>query len=482
MDRKGRSEWIERAKQRVLDNAEQTDEAVKEIMFLYDETAWQLETDINAMFQRYATDNKLTDTEASKLLSSSEYSRWRQSMDDYVKEAKGDSRTLLELNTLSAKSRISRKEEMLSGIYRAMITLSQDTETKLTDLLGDLYQVNYYRNCYDVQSVFQVGFNVAKIDTGTLMRILRHPWSGENYSETLWENTDKLAALAKREITLGFMAGSGIQKMAKEIDDVMKKGRYAAERVVRTESSYFSNQGRLDSYREMGLEEYTYLGGGCDICMALNGQSFKISEAEAGTNLPPMHPNCKCTTIPKTSIDLFKNREGANPLKDNPKFEEWKKKYVKDQIPNREIKLTSDEQYAMNSYISGSAYKWNGKLRTGAELSASEKKQIADMDSALKKMPVYEGTLRRSVSDFGISDVQEFIDSHKPGAHVKFHEYLSASTDVYDESFPIQYVIQSKTGRDIRKFNEVEKEVLFERETLFSITRVEGNVIYMEEI
>lgn len=330
MSQKERSEWIERAKQRVLENAEITDHSVKEIMFLFDEAAWQLETEINAMFQKYATENGLTNAEASKMLTGSEYNQWRKGIDEYLKDVEGDSKTLLELNTLAAKSRISRKEQMLATVYQTMITLSRDTETKLTDLLGDMFKTNYYRECYDVQSILGVGFNVSKVDVKMLQRILKHPWSGKNYSQALWENTDKLATLAKRELTMGFMMGSSVQKMAKEINDVMGKGRYAAERLVRTESSYFSNQGKLTSYREMGIAEYAFLGGGCDDCLALNGQDFLLDEAEPGLNLPPMHPNCKCTTVPKTGIDLFKDREGVNPLEGNPKFEEWKKKYVKD--------------------------------------------------------------------------------------------------------------------------------------------------------
>lgn len=330
MSQRERNEWIERAKQRVLENAKITDHSVKEIMFLFDEAAWQLETEINAMFQKYATENGLTNAEASKMLTGGEYSRWRKGIDEYLKDAEGDSKTLLELNTLAAKSRISRKEQMLATVYQTMITLSKDTETKLTDLLGDMFKTNYYRGCYDVQGVIGVGFNVSKVDVQMLQRILKHPWSGKNYSQALWENTDKLATLAKRELTMGFMMGSSVQKMAKEINDVMGKGRYAAERLVRTESSYFSNQGELASYREMGIAEYTFLGGGCDDCLVLNGQDFPVDEAEPGLNLPPIHPNCKCTTFPKTGIDLFKDREGVNPLKDNPKFEEWKKKYVKD--------------------------------------------------------------------------------------------------------------------------------------------------------
>ncbi len=330
MNQKERSEWIERAKQRVLENAKITDEWIKEIMFLFDEAAIQLETELNAMFQKYASENGLTNAEASKMLTGSEYSRWKKSIEEYIKEAEGDSKTLLELNTLAAKSRISRKEQMLAAVYKTMITLSKDTESKVTELMGGLYKTNYYRGCYDVQSILGIGFQVSKVDVKMLRRILEHPWSGKNYSQALWENTDKLAALAKRELTLGFMTGSSVQKMAKKIDDVMQKGRYAAERLVRTESSYFSNQGELASYKKLGIKEYVFLGGGCDDCLALNGKSFLVDEAEAGINLPPIHPNCKCTIKTKAKRDLFQDRKGVNPLNDNPKFEEWKKKYVKE--------------------------------------------------------------------------------------------------------------------------------------------------------
>lgn len=482
MSRKERNEWIERAKQRVLENAEEIDHSVKEIMFLFDEAAWQLETEINSMFQKYATENGLTNAEASKMLSGSEYSRWRKGIDEYLKEAEGDSKTLLELNTLASKSRISRKEQMLATIYQTMITLSRDTETKLTDLLGNMFKTNYYRGCYDVQSILGVGFNVSKVDLKMLQRILKHPWSGKNYSQALWENTDKLATLAKRELTMGFMMGSSVQKMAKEINDVMGKGHYAAERLVRTESSYFSNQGELASYREMGIREYVFLGGGCDDCLALNGKCFLVDEAEPGLNCPPMHPNCKCTIRAQVAIDLFKDREGLNPLKNNPKFEEWKKKYVDTPAPEPIMILSDNERHAINSYTSSEAYMWNDKLRRGLKLTKEEKKQIDSLDSALRKMPTYQGVLYRSISDFGIPDVREFIAGHKPGMEISFPEFLSSSTEIYDNSFPIQYVITSKTGRDIRKFNSQEKEILFERDSMFYITKVVDNVIYMEEI
>lgn len=144
--------------------------------------------------------------------------------------------------------------------------------------------------------------------------------------------------------------------------------------------------------------------------------------------------------------------------------------------------LTDAEQHAMNSYISSSSYVWNDKLRRGEKLTKQEEQSVKAMDSALQKMPKYEGTVKRSLSDFGIPDVDGFVESYVPGELKIFNEYLSSSTEVYDDSFQIQYVIQSKNGRDIRKYNSTEKEILFERGSSFIVTRVDGHTIYMEEL
>lgn len=146
------------------------------------------------------------------------------------------------------------------------------------------------------------------------------------------------------------------------------------------------------------------------------------------------------------------------------------------------IKLSDDEQWALNKYLSSSSYKINDKLRRSVPLSKEEQNLIRNLDIALNKMPEYQGTVYRSVSDFGIEDVGVFIKSHVIGEPYVFDSYLSASETVYDESFPIQYVIQSKHGKDIRIYNQQEHEILFKRSSRFLITKVKENTIYMEEL
>ena len=86
-----------------------------------------------------------------------------------------------------------------------------------------------------------------------------------------------------------------------------------------------------------------------------------------------------------------------------------------------------------------------------------------------------------SVSDFNIGNVEAFINSHVVGEPKIFDSYISSSEFIYDESFPIQYVIQSKHGKDIRLYSQ-EHEVLFKRNSRFLVTKVDGNIIYMEEL
>ena len=329
-----RNEWIEDAKERVLQNTKRTDDYARELIFLYDEAAFNIEKEIEALFARFAKDNGLTEEAARQLLEGKEYSVWRKSIEEYITEAsdaaKG-SKALLELNTLAMKSRITRKEQLLANVYQNMIDLAEDSTTKLDTLLGDMLQVNYYESCFSIQRGIGLGFHVAKIDKKLIQRVLSFPWSEKHYSEAVWGACDHLSALAKREITLGFIQGSSVQKMARAIDEVMDKGRYNAERLVRTECKYFANRGEVMGYKESGIEEYQFLGGtehsGSCTCSDLNGRVFRVDEAEPGVNLPPIHPNCLCIILAHFKKSVFAKREG-NPLDGNIKFEEWKKKYA----------------------------------------------------------------------------------------------------------------------------------------------------------
>ena len=74
-----------------------------------------------------------------------------------------------------------------------------------------------------------------------------------------------------------------------------------ANRLARTELTYVQNQATMDSYKKANVEEYEYLSAKdnrvSEMCLEQNGKKYKVSEAIVGVNYPPLHVNCRCTTI-----------------------------------------------------------------------------------------------------------------------------------------------------------------------------------------
>lgn len=81
-----------------------------------------------------------------------------------------------------------------------------------------------------------------------------------------------------------------------------------------------------------------------------------------------------------------------------------------------------------------------------------------------------------------IENLDEFWALHQVGKVVTYDAYTSASLEVYDDTMDIQCIIQSKNGRDMTGYNPNEQEILFERESSFWVTGIEGNTILLLEV
>jgi SPP1 gp7 family putative phage head morphogenesis protein len=244
------------------------------------------------------------------------------------KIVKSNLAVLRELNTLAMKSRVNRHEALLGDIYGHMISLAGTVDIKTEDLLSRIVSGNYYRSAYDLQKGMGVAFNIAKLDEGTVRGILQDDWSGKNFSKTIWDNTDKLAITARRELSLGFIRGDSIQQMASAINKTMGAGYQNAKRLVITESSHAANQGELRSLDQNGFTRYTYMAGAgtVDYCIDLNGKNFRLDEAKEGVNIPPMHPNCRCCIV--ACFEGFWDGGSKMPFPHGMNIEDWQQKFT----------------------------------------------------------------------------------------------------------------------------------------------------------
>lgn len=138
-----------------------------------------------------------------------------------------------------------------------------------------------------------------------------------------------------------------------------------------------------------------------------------------------------------------------------------------------EVKLTDNEQYALNKYMGFESYTYNEKLRNDIPLDENETKILNNLDKALDKMPKYANIVTRSVS-ISSDDINYFLKDYKEGYVIQYKAYMSTTKgDIYNPDARVQMAIKSKNGRDISKYNKEEQEILFKRNSKFNVIKVD---------
>lgn len=122
---------------------------------------------------------------------------------------------------------------------------------------------------------------------------------GKDFSQRIWENTDKLARYLTTDLAQGFARGESYEKLTTQIGkrfiDVAKRDIY---RLVYTEGTYIMAESSAKPF-ENDFESYrlSTVGDGkvCPICTSVAENVFRFADREPGVNFPPMHPMCRCT-------------------------------------------------------------------------------------------------------------------------------------------------------------------------------------------
>lgn len=69
----------------------------------------------------------------------------------------------------------------------------------------------------------------------------------------------------------------------------------------------------------------------CEICGSQDTNHYKIKDAKIGINMPPFHPNCRCTTTVYFEDDdlpgerMMRDENGKSVKTDYMSYGEWKK-------------------------------------------------------------------------------------------------------------------------------------------------------------
>lgn len=487
--------WAERMtllQEKLLQKA---DALLPEMEKSYRRAMLHIQREIEAFYQRYAAEEGLTLAEAKEKLTTAERNDLLLTLEEYIEAAEranADAAWLKKLNTTSARQRITRLEALELQMRQQIELLEAQKAAAMTKTLTEILTDAYERTGYEVQRGLGAGAAFATLDTEKINNLLVQPWheDGLNFSERIWgKDRKKLVRELNTTLTDAIICGESPQKTIDRIRKHLNTSRSNAGRLVLTEGAAFAARGRQEAYERLGVAQYQFLaaldGTTCEKCGTMDGKIFEREEYKIGKTAPPLHPHCRCTTVPYFG-DEFTKDENRAARDENGKtyhvpadmtFAEWKERFAEGERERQteENAFTLGEMSAIMQYISSDFYAINEKLRDGVSLTEPEKQMVQQLDEALKKMPRYKGTVSRSMY-FGDEDaVQKCLEQFHIGEKVCIPSFMSStcSTELYNPEGEIQiYIENAKRGRNLTSVNGAEMEVLYERGTKFLVIDV----------
>jgi len=341
---RSREYWQRRSEQIAKLQYRKADEYVEKLLKEYRRAIRSIQKDIETFYARYAIENEVTMDEARKLLTRDELNEFRMTLDEFIEKAKNnaDGRWTKQLNETYYRTRISRLEALLIQIRQEVELLLGNAHAGTQELLAGIYEDSYYRTIYEVQRGLGIGVSFAALDRSTIEKAIMTSWLGENFSERIWSNRDKLVRELQTKLYQSFIRGDSVQQTAKSLAERMQVSYSSAERIVRTESSFVTHQATWEGYKASGVvEQYEFLATldmrTSEICRDMDGKVFRLSEKQVGINYPPLHPNCRSTVVPyfddadDPGERIARDSDGGvYYVPGNMTYREWFKRYVEE--------------------------------------------------------------------------------------------------------------------------------------------------------
>lgn len=300
---------------------------------------------IERIFGKFARDGGLTPEEAQRLLSEPISRReWERIRDQYrkVKDPVIRRQLLNRLNAPAYAARITRLQALRADVYiQSKIIADAELALSSGSYLTTINEA-YYRTMFDLHQGVGYAFEFAAMPAKAVEAILKRPWSGELFSRRIWRNTDHMAAQLTEVVTAGIKSGSGIRKMRDELSERMEVGKHAANRLIRTETTYMANAAEMDAYKEAEIDRYRFvatLDSRTSLeCQQHDNKVYAVSDGTPGKNMPPLHPYCRSTTIAllDDGDEYNMQRRARDPntgksmlVPASMNYQQWYEKYVK---------------------------------------------------------------------------------------------------------------------------------------------------------
>lgn len=465
---------------------------------LYSQAEQEIQAEVGKLYKKFADSEKISLAEAKQKIKEADFRKidWEGMLrqekelrerleetglpEEVREQIEKQHRELdLEMKAYAKRGRISYLELRSMEIDRIMVNLYDKQQENIYDHLASEFDDGYYHSIYNTQQRIGFGYDFTRPNEEAVNRAILNRYDKRNFSKSLYTHCTNFSADLKNNLVTGLITGENLDKMASRIHKRMDVAYSAAKTLVRTETAYIYETATMEGYAACGIEWYAFLATldfkTSEICKEMDGRRFKVKDAVPGKNYPPMHPNCRSTTVCDFPEEENKKGKTTRVAKDeNGKayevpadmtYKEWRSQH-KDKMPF----LSYGEKRALSQYMSFESYQVNEKLRKGLPLSGQEQRMADKLNRALDKMDDYKGNVVRCVDIRDPEELEVFLQEHKKGKDVIYQEFISASTkEGYNPDANIRIYIESASGKDISSFNTSESEVLYKNKKAFRV-------------
>ena len=364
--------WKKRQEEKlssILNDAQVASEYVSDI---YSKASLYTQSKINGIFEKYRDGHGLSNADAKEMLDSlisdRDYNQIKRILENNPK-TKQRKELLKKLDTPPYQYRIKRLENMQSQLDKLMNEVYKVEKNVSTDCYINSAFNAYYRNVYNLQKNMNVAYQFDMLDPELIDSMLKSKWSGNNYSNRIWDNTNALAESLKDEMLMGVLTNKTEKEMADTIMNKFAVGAYQARRLIQTESAAMTAFADQQAFKDAGIEKEMFIAvhdsRTSQICQHHDRSIVEIAKAKVGVNVPPLHPNCRSHMIPYIEgvTDAMKKRQ-RNPVTNKDEvvdvsenYDQWLKRQQEEHGVDtvnsfmKKTKNASSDRKQYNQYI-----------------------------------------------------------------------------------------------------------------------------------
>lgn len=266
----------------------------------YDYMLDRIQKEINGFYAKYAKSEGLTLSEAKKKVAQVDIEAYGRKAKRYVRDKTFTEEANAEMRLYNATMKINRLEMLKAEIGLELVDGHDELQKYFEQVLTDRTLAEFKRQAGILGNTVQNNAEAAHA-------IVNASFHNAKFSDRIWMYQDMLKAEISKLLQEGLIQGRNPRQLAVHLEKLFGVRKSDAVRLMQTELARVQTEAQKQSFERNGYDEYMFhaLDSACDVCKELDGRTFKVKDMMPGTNAPPMHPRCRCSTSANMDREEF---------------------------------------------------------------------------------------------------------------------------------------------------------------------------------